>query len=70
MHSSLKVLKYISDKKINYLLILNGLTPNLQPLELSINKPFKEAMKHKYESTIIYFSNKNKIKIKREVLLK
>ena len=27
-------------------------------------------MKHKYESSIIYFSNKNKIKIKREVLLK
>ena len=46
------------------------LTPILQPLNVSINKPLKEAMKHKYESSIIYFSNKNKIKIKREVLLK
>jgi len=51
-------------------LVPKGLTPILQPLDVSINKPFKEAMKHKYESSIIYFSNKNKIKIKREVLLK
>ena len=52
------------------MLIPKGLTSILQPLDVSINKPFKEAMKHKYESSIIYFSNKNKIKIKREVLLK
>ena len=70
MHTSLEVLKYISNKKINYVLVPKGLTPILQPLDVSINKPFKEAMKHKYESSIIYFSNKDKIKIKREVLLK
>lgn len=70
MHCSLEVLKYLCNKKINYVLIPKGLTPILQPLNVNINKPFKEAIKHKYESSVISFSNKNNIKIKREVLLK
>ena len=70
IHFSLEVLKYLYNKEINYVLIPRGLTPILQPLDVSINKSFKEAMKHKYESSVISFSNKNNIKIKREVLLK
>ena len=70
MHTSLEVLKYISNKKLTMCWFQKGLTPILQTLDVSINKPFKEAMKHKYESSIIYYSNKDKIKIKRDVMLK
>ena len=54
-------------KKIYYGWIPKWLRPILQPSDVCINKPFKYAIKHKNESSVIFFSDKNNIKFKQEL---
>ena len=69
MHTSL-ISKFLYEKGINYVLIPKGLTSILQPLDVSINRPFKDWMKRTYESSIAVFKTGKVPKIKREIILK
>ena len=70
MHNSLIISKFLYDKGINYILIPKGLTSILQPLDVSINRPFKDQMRRTYESSISVFKSGKVPKIKREIMLK
>lgn len=70
MHYSYDIQKYLSLKKINFIFILAGLTGILQPLDVCINKPFKEIIKRNYEELIQSFKLDKIPKIKRETLIK
>ena len=70
MHTSLIISKFLYEKGINYVLIPKGLTSILQPLDVSINRPFKDWMKRTYESAIAVFKTGKVPKIKREIILK
>ena len=52
MHTSLIISKFLYEKGINYVLIPKGLTSILQPLDVSINRPFKDWMKRTYNCCI------------------
>ena len=56
-------------KKINFIFVPRGLTPILQPLVLSINRPLKDLVKRKYEECIQNNKFKKPPKIKMEILL-
>ena len=70
MHISLDIIRYLVSLKINYVFIPKGLTSILQPLDVSVNRPFKDALRHCYENALSIFNQKKMPKIKREVLMK
>ena len=45
-HVNEEIIKYLNDNKIIYVIIPAGFTRFLQPLDTSINKPFKLALKN------------------------
>ena len=45
MHYSYEIQKYLSLKNIIFIFIPAGLTGILQPLDVCINKPYKELIK-------------------------
>lgn len=45
----LKFSNFFFDKNINYVFIPKGLTSILQSLDVLINPPFKDAIRHQYE---------------------
>lgn len=47
-HIKEEIIKFLNDNNINYVIIPPGFTRFLQPLDVSINKPFKMALKNKY----------------------
>ena len=69
IHYSYDIKKYLSLKTINFIFISDGLTDILQPLEVCINKPFKEIIKRNYKKLIHSLLDKIP-KIKREALIK
>ena len=69
MHNSIATLKYLYNKKINVVFIPKGLTSILQPLDTSLNRPFKDWIKRSYEEAVSLFNDFKGAKIKREVIL-
>ena len=61
--------KIFTQKKINVIFIPKGLTSKLQPLETSLNRPFKDWIKRSYEDALSLFNGVKWAKIKREVIL-
>ena len=56
----------MNKKKVNFVLIPAGMTPICQPLDISINKIFKDNIKFLFEQKRIYFEDLNqKIKLKQ-----
>ena len=45
--------EYMNNNAINYIYIPEGLTSKLQPLDISVNKSFKNAYKKKYTEYVI-----------------
>ena len=58
-------MKYLFDKKINYIFIPSGMTAISQPLDLSI----KTTIRRKYDLAISVFESTKVPKVKREILL-
>ena len=59
IHLSQHILDLFKENKSNYVLIPPGATRYLQPLDLSINKPFKDNMR---KNTLNLLSNLEEIK--------
>ena len=68
-HIKPSLLEYINKKKQKYILIPPGMTRVLQPLDVSINGPFKQYMKNLYIDECIRNKDLN-MKISREQILK
>ena len=68
-HIKPSLLEYINKKKQKYVLIPPGMTRVLQPLDVSINGPFKRYMKNLYIDECIRNKDIN-MKISREQILK
>ena len=69
MHDNFEILKFLFDKNINYVFIPKGLASILQPFDISINRPFKDAIRHQYELACSVFKSVTNQKITREALL-
>ena len=64
-HISKDSLSILEEKKINYVLIPGGLTSECQPLDISVNKIFKDNLKLRFEKErLLYDILNNKIKLK------
>lgn len=70
MNFSFDAIRYLVSLKINYVFIPKGLTSILQSLDVSVNRPFKDALRYCYENALSIFSQKKCQKSKREVLMK
>ena len=69
-HYSYEIQKYLSLKNITFIFIPTNSTGNLQPLDICINKPYKELIKRNYEEFIHSFELDKIPKIKRKTLIK
>jgi len=58
-HGNTQILKIFKGGNREITLIPGGLTRYYQPLDVSINKPFKNALREKYSSH--YIENGNKV---------
>lgn len=47
-HMHPKVIEYLNDNDIQYIIIPSGFTRYLQPLDIYVNKEFKLHLKDKY----------------------
>ena len=59
-HLSQRILDLFKENKTNYVQIPPGATRYLQPLDLAINKPFKDNMRKKYTEFVIKFGGNKK----------
>ena len=59
-HLSQSILDLFKENQSNYILIPTGAIRYLQPLDLAINKPFKDNMRKKYTEFVIKFGGNKK----------
>ena len=67
-HSSDDSLEILYNMNINYLLIPSDMTSILQPMDLSVNKVFKDNIRYSFEKDWLLYDNimpKNKLEISR-----
>lgn len=71
MHNNYDILKLLSQYKINVVFVPKGMTSILQPLDVSINRVFKDWMKREYEyiMSCFDFSKIKQPKIKRNQII-
>ena len=63
-HNSNNALDILKSYDIKYAFIPPGMTPECQPLDISVNKIFKDNIKQKFEENRLFFDNINpKIKL-------
>ena len=55
-HTNEIILDYFSNNGIDYIFIPGFLTSILQPLDISVNKPFKTAYKKRYTEFVVFNS--------------
>ena len=64
-HISNTTLKVLEDKKVSFIQIPSGMTPECQPLDISVNKKFKDQIILMFENNRILFDTlNNKVKLK------
>lgn len=61
-HIHPKVIEYLNDNDIEFVVIPPGFTRYLQPLDIYVNKEFKSNLKNKYINNLTY----NNLFIKNE----
>ena len=66
MHLSFEVIRYLVSLKIYYVFIPKGLTSILQPLDVSVTRPFKDALRHCYQKALSIFNQKQCQKLKEK----
>lgn len=49
VHVSEESISFLDKNNISYILIPPGMTPECQPLDISVNKLFKDSVKFKFE---------------------
>lgn len=54
-HISTEALNQLNILKIIYVLIPSGITPECQPSDISVNKKFKDNIKHKFEENRLFY---------------
>ena len=59
-HISKEAIIFLEENNISYNLIPSGLTPILQPLDISVNKVFKDNIKNLFERDRLFLDNLNK----------
>ena len=59
-HISKEAINFLEENNISYNLIPSGLTPILQPLDISVNKFFKDNIKNLFERDRLFLDNLNK----------
>ena len=65
-HVSKESILFLEEEKIEYVLIPSGLTPECQPLDISVNKIFKDNVKYFFEKDRLFYDNlEKKIKLKQ-----
>ena len=52
-HKNDEIIAYMNNNNLNYLFIPAGLTSKLQPLDISVNKVFKNSYKKKYTEYVV-----------------
>lgn len=63
-HNSKESLKILKEYNVNYSFIPPGMTPECQPLDISVNRIFKSQIKQKFEENRLFFDEKKpKIKL-------
>ena len=60
VHISEDSLNFLKDKEINFVLIPAGMRPECQPLDISVNKIFKDQIKLKFEANRVFFETIDK----------
>ena len=58
-HISNTTLKVLEDKKVSFIQIPSGMTPECQPLDISVNKKFKDKIILMFENNRILFDTLN-----------
>jgi len=69
MHDSYEIIHYLTKYKINLVFFPKGLTSILQPLDESINHPFRLAIMHEYVFLLTFFNNIKESKFKRKKII-
>ena len=64
----MNTLKYLYDKKINVIFLQRRLTSILEPLDTSLNRPFKDQINSYNEDEVSLFNDFKDAKIKRDVV--
>ena len=52
-HKNDEIIAYMNNNNLNHLFIPAGLTSKLQPLDISVNKVFKNSYKKKYTEYVV-----------------
>lgn len=65
MDDSYETIRFITFKKINVIFVPKGLTSLLQPIDVCINRSFKEYIRHEYENAVLIFNGPNFPRVKR-----
>ena len=60
-HCSYETINFLKENNVNFTVIPAGMTPICQPLDIGINKVFKDNIKLLFEKNRLFYDNLNNI---------